>query len=146
MRVEHTEVIEAPVADVWKAFEDPSVFQQWQTNLLEYEQLEGSFTKVGGVARMKAKQVGTTNELTVTVVERDARKRMVKYHYEGAQAPFEILNRFRALDGGGTEWTATLDVQLSLLTRALGPVLKPLANELVKGNGKNFREWCEAQL
>ena len=146
MKLEHREVIDAPVGAVWKAFEDPEVIAQWQSNLLEFEQLEGSFTKVGGVARMKAKQVGMTNEMTVTVLERDARKRMVKYHYDGAQAPFEIRNTFKALGDGSTEWTAALDVKLSLLTKALGPVLKPLANEFIKGNGKSFRAWCEAEL
>lgn len=146
MKLEHREVIDAPVGAVWKAFEDPEVIAQWQSNLLEFEQLEGSFTKVGGVARMKAKQVGMTNEMTVTVLERDARKRMVKYHYEGAQAPFEIRNTFKSLRDGSTEWTAALDVKLSLLTQALGPVLKPLANEFIKGNGKSFRAWCEAEL
>ena len=66
MKVEHTEVIEHPAAEVFKAFEDPAVIAAWQKNMLEFEQVKGSFQKKGGVARMKVKQVGMTNDLTVT--------------------------------------------------------------------------------
>lgn len=146
MKVEHVEIINAPVKAVFKAFEDPEVIAAWQDNLLEFEVVKGSFRRKGGVVRMKARQVGLTSDLTVTVLERDARKFKVKYGYEGAQAPFEIANSFVKTGDGGTEWTAVLDLKLNLLTRALGPVLKPLASELVKNNGKNFRAWCEAEL
>lgn len=146
MKVEHTEVIERPVAEVFKAFEDPEVIAAWQDNMLEFEQLEGSFQKKGGVARMKVKQVGMTNDLTVTVVDRDAKKHTVKYHYDGAQLPFTISNTFKSDGNGGTEWTAVLEAKLSILTKALGLALKSLAGELVKGNGKHFRAWCEAEL
>lgn len=146
MKVSHTEVIEGKPADIFKAFEDPDVILAWQGSILEFEQLRGKFNRKGGVAHMKAQQVGFTSDLTVTTLERDGRKRMVRYGYEGAQAPFEILNTFTNAGDGTTEWTAELDVKLNLLTRALGPVLKPLASELVKGNGKSFRIWCEDNL
>lgn len=146
MKVQHTEVIEAQTAEVFRAFEDPDVIAAWQDNLLEFEMIEGSFQKKGGVAHMKVKQVGMTNDLTVTVVERDARKHTVKYHYEGAQAPFTIANTFTSLGDGQTEWTAVLEAKLPLIAKALELALKPLASELVKNNGKHFRAWCEAEL
>lgn len=146
MKVQHTEVIEGQVSEIFKAFEDPEVIAAWQDNMLEFEMLKGSFQKKGGVARMKVKQVGMTNDVTVTVTERDARKHMVKYHYEGAQAPFTITNTFDDLGDGTTEWTAVLEAKLPLLARALEIALKPLASELVKGNGRNFRAWCEEEL
>lgn len=146
MKVEHTEVIAAEVAAVFPAFEDPEVIAAWQDNLLEFEQVKGSFQKKGGVAMMKVKQVGMTNDLTVTVLERDAKKFSVKYGYEGAQLPFTITNKFVDLGDGTTEWTAVLEAKLSLLTKALGVALKPLAGELVKNNGKHFRAWCESEL
>lgn len=146
MKVSHTEVIEGRPADIFRAFEDPEVILAWQDSILEFEQLKGKFNTKGGVAYMKAQQVGFTSDLTVTTIARDGRKRMVQYRYEGAQAPFEILNTFTNVGDGTTEWTAELDVKLNLLTKALGPVLKPLAGELVKSNGKNFRTWCEANL
>lgn len=146
MKVEHTEVIEGQVAEIFRAFEDPEVIAAWQDNMLEFELIEGSFQEQGGVARMKVKQVGITNDVTVTVIKRDAKKHMVAYHYEGAQAPFTITNNFTDLGDGTTEWTAVLEAKLPLLAKALEIALKPLAGELVKGNGRNFRAWCEEEL
>lgn len=146
MKVQHTEVIAAPVAEVFPAFEDPEVIAAWQDNLLEFELVKGSFQRKGGIARMKVKQVGMTNDLTVTVLDRDAKKYKVRYGYEGAQAPFTISNSFVDLGDGTTEWTAVLEAKLPLLARALEIALKPLAGELVKNNGKHFRAWCEAEL
>lgn len=146
MKVKHTEVIERPVADVFKAFEDPDVIAAWQDNMLEFEMKKGSFQKKGGVAHMKIRQVGMTNDLTVEVIERDARKHTVTYHYDGAQAPFTIANSFDDLGDGTTEWTAVLDARIPLLAKALELALKPLASNLVKNNGTNFRVWCEENL
>jgi uncharacterized protein YndB with AHSA1/START domain len=146
MKVEHTEVIAKPVEAVFPAFEDPEVIAAWQDNMLEFEQLEGSFQEEGGVARMKVKQVGMTNDMTVTVLDRDESKFAVKYGYKGAQAPFTISNSFVDLGDGTTEWTAVLEAKLPLLAKALEIALKPLAGELVKNNGKHFRAWCEAEL
>lgn len=146
MKVEHTEVIDRPIAAVWKLFEAADRFVEWQGNLLEFEVTEGRYDRVGGVAEMRVKQTGMTNDMTATVLERDARRHTVTYGYEGAQAPFEIANSFRSTDGGGTEWTAVLDLKLNFLTRALAPVLKPLASDLVKNNGREFREFCESEL
>ncbi|MFT4050401.1 MAG: SRPBCC family protein [Solirubrobacterales bacterium] len=146
MKVQHTEVLKGSADEIFSAFEDPEVIAAWQDNLLEFEQVKGSFQKKGGVAQMKVRQVGMTNDLTVTVLDRDAKKFRVKYGYEGAQAPFEIANTFIDLGDGTTEWTAVMDVKLNLLTKALGPVLKPLANELVKGNGKSFGAWCASEF
>ena len=146
MKVEHTEVIEQPAAEFFKAFDDPAVISAWEVNVLEFEQVKGSFQKKGGVARMKVKQVGMTNDLTVTVVERDAKKHTVTYHYDGAQLPFTIANSFVDIGDDTTQWTAVLEAKLSFLTKALGLALKPLASELIKGNGRHFRTWCEAEL
>jgi hypothetical protein len=106
--------------------------------------LEGEFTKVGGIAAMKVKETGIDTTLTAKVLSRNARKYEVTYGYKGAPAPFEIANTFRAADGG-TEWTAVLDLKLNLLTKALEPILKPLASQLVKNNGRGFKAYMEAR-
>lgn len=141
----HTEVLPGAAAVVFAAFEDPDAIMAWQSDLLEFEVVKGAFNRNGGVARMLVKQAGIKTEMTATVAERRAPK-MVRYRYEGAQVPFEITNTFRDLDDGTTEWTAELDLKLGFVFKALGPVLKPIAKELVKRNGRNFRGWCEENL
>lgn len=146
MKVQHREVIQRQAAEIFEAFEDPEVIAQWQANMLEFKQLEGSFTEIGGVALMKTKNVGVTTDMTVTVLDRNPARCEVKYGYEGAQAPFTLANKFEDLGDGSTEWSVVLEAKLPLIAKALELALKPLASELVKNNGKHFRTWCEAEL
>lgn len=144
MKVEHTEVIDRPLAEVWEVFEDPEATVEWQGNLLEYEQVEGSPDKVGSISHQTVKNAGVTSVLTVELLERKAKK-LSRSYYEGAQAPFEVTNTFKELKDGSTEWKAVMDVKLNLLTKALGPVLKPIASELVKRNGRDFKQYVESR-
>ncbi len=146
MKAENTTTLKGAPAEVFAAFEDPEVIAQWQDNMLEFEQLEGSFQEAGGVARMQVRNAGLTQDMTVTVVERDARKFKVKYHYDGAQVPFTIANSFKDNGDGTTEWKAVLDAKIPLIAKALELALKPLANKLVGDNGKNFGAWCDENL
>lgn len=141
----HTEVLKGHAAEVFAAFEDPDVIIAWQSDLLEIEIVKGAFNRKGGVARMLVKQAGIKTEMTAEVVERKAPS-MARYRYEGAQAPFEVTNSFRDLGDGRTEWTSELDLKLGFVFKPLGPVLRPIANELVKRNGRNFKGWCEENL
>lgn len=143
MKVDHSETLKGNAAEVFAAFEDPEVIAAWQTNMLEFEQLEGEFNEQGGVARMKVKQMEMTNDMTVKVIERDAKKFIVKYSYDGAQAPFTILNTFSDNGDGTTEWTAVLEAKISRLLKPLELALKPLAGKLVSDNGKNYSAWCD---
>lgn len=146
MKVRHTETLNGEVEAVFTAFEDPEVIAAWQDNLLEFEMLEGAFNEKGGVAHMKVKQMEMTNDLTVKVVDRDAKKYTVKYSYDGAQAPFTISNTFTDNGDGTTEWNAELEAKISRLLKPLELALKPLAGKLVGDNGKNFGAWCAENL
>ena len=144
MKVEHVEIIDSPIESVWAAFEDTDAMVEWQGNLLEYEQVEGSPDKPGAISHQTVKNAGMTSVLTVTLLERKAPK-LSRSRYEGAQAPFEVTNTFRQQKDGSTEWVAVMDVKLNLLTKALGPVLKPIAQELVKRNGRDFKQYVESR-
>lgn len=142
MKVEHVEVIDRSVDVVWAAFEDTDAMVEWQGNLLKYEQVEGSPDRPGAVSHQTVKNAGVKSVLTVTLLERNPPK-MSRSRYEGAQAPFEVTNTFTAQKDGSTGWLAVMDVKLNLLTKALGPVLKPIAQELVKRNGRDFKRYVE---
>lgn len=144
MKVDHTEVIDRPVDEVWTLFEDPHAMVEWQGNLLEHAYVEGSPDKPGAISHQTVKNAGVTSVLTVTLLEREPQK-LSRSRYEGAQAPFEVTNTFSARKDGSTEWHAEMDVKLNLLTKALGPVLKPIAQELVKRNGRDFKQYVESR-
>jgi hypothetical protein len=55
-----------------------------------------------------------------------------------------VTNTFTALGDDSTEWLAVMDLKLNLLTKALGPVLKPVMTELIKRNGRDFKHYVES--
>jgi hypothetical protein len=130
-------VIERPLDEVWAAFDDPDAMVEWQGNLVAYEQVSDD------VSRQTVRNAGINQELTVTLLEHEAPS-LAKSRYEGAQVPFEVTNTFTALGDDSTEWLAVMDLKLNLLTKALGPVLKPVMTELIKRNGRDFKHYVES--
>lgn len=137
MKAEHRVVIDRPIEEVWAVFDDPDAMVEWQDNLISFEEVSES------VSLQTVRNAGINQELTVTLLEYEAPV-LAKSRYEGAQAPFEVTNTFTAIDDGSTEWLAVMDLKLNLLTKALGPVLKPVMNELVKRNGRDFKNYVES--
>lgn len=137
MKAEHRVVIDRPIEEVWAVFDDPDAMVEWQDNLISFEEVSES------ISLQTVRNAGINQELTVTLLEYEAPV-LAKSRYEGAQAPFEVTNTFTAIDDGSTEWLAVMDLKLNLLTKALGPVLKPVMNELVKRNGRDFKNYVES--
>jgi uncharacterized membrane protein len=136
LKAEHRVVIERPLDEVWAAFDDPDAMVEWQGNLVAYEQVSDD------VSLQTVRNAGINQELTVTLLEHVAPS-LAKSRYDGAQVPFEVTNTFTALGDDSTEWLAVMDLKLNLLTRALGPVLKPVMTELIKRNGRDFKNYVE---
>jgi uncharacterized membrane protein len=137
LKAEHRVVIDRPIETVWAVFDDPEAMVEWQGNLLSHEKFSDS------ISRQKVRNAGITQELTVTLLESEPPV-MTKSLYEGAQVPFEVTSTFTPVGEGSTEWHALMDLKLSLLTKALGPVLKPVMLELIKRNGRDFKAYVEA--
>ena len=138
MKAEHRVTIDRPIEEVWEVFEDTEAMVEWQGNLLSYEQVSD------GVSLQTVRNAGMNQELTVKLLERKAPK-LSKSRYDGAQVPFEVTNTFVAVDDNSTEWCAEMDLKLNLLTKALGPVLKPVMMDLIKRNGRDFKSYVESQ-
>jgi uncharacterized membrane protein len=144
MKVSHTVVIECPLETVWELFDNVENMLEWQDELQSYEMVEGEPGEIGSVRSQTIKQMGVTQRLTATLLEREPPHRAAM-HYEGAQAPFTAYDEFTDLGDGTTEWSSTLDVKLGMLQKPLELVIKPLASDLVKRNGRNFKEFCESR-
>jgi uncharacterized membrane protein len=138
LKAEHRVVIDRPLEEVWAVFDDPDAMVEWQGNLVSYEEVSD------GVSLQTVRNAGMNQELTVTLLEHEP-PMLAKSRYEGAQVPFEVTNTFTAVDDDSTEWVAVMDLKLNLLTKALGPVLKPVMTELIKRNGRDFKQYAEAQ-
>lgn len=143
MVVEHSIEIEKPYDEVWAIFDDPSLQPEWLGMMKSWEQVEGDGNHKGAVHAVVFTRDSGDTELTVTVL--DYAEGMVKARYEGMQLPFELTSRFEEVDADTTRWSAHIDVKLSLLTKALGPVLKGPLGDLAEQMGDDFKTYVEAQ-
>ncbi|MGH2907437.1 MAG: SRPBCC family protein [Solirubrobacterales bacterium] len=144
MVVEHAVVVDRPLDEVWAVFDDPKLQLEWDDNLLTYEQIEGKGNSEGAVQQLTYKRGDGETVLTATVLERSTKKLMVT-RYEGMQLPFTITSTFRAIDDDSSEWHAEIEVKLSLLTKALGAVLKGPMTEMAQNMGDGFKKYVESR-
>lgn len=144
MEVEHVTVIEKPIEAVWEAFDDPDLLVEWQTRLIDYEQIEGAADEIGSVSKQTIKRSSGDIELTVTLLDRRDGE-FSQSRYEGMQLPFTISNTFTAVDDDTTEWHVVVDVRLNLMQKALGPVLKGPLTDLAEKNGEDFKKFVEGR-
>lgn len=141
MVVEYSIEIEKPFDEVWAVFDDPSLQPEWLEMMKSFEQVKGDGNAKGAVQKVVFVRDSGDTSLTVTIL--DYAEGLVKARYEGMQLPFELTSRFDAVDDDTTRWTAHIDVKLSLLTKALGPVLKGPLGDLAEQMGNDFKNYME---
>lgn len=143
MVVTESIVIERPFDEVWAVFDDPSLQPEWLGMMTSFEQVSGEGNSRGAVQSVVFERSSGETELTVTVL--DYAEGRVKARYEGMQLPFELTSQFVAIDDDSTEWECEIDVKLSLLTKALGPVIKGSLSDLAAQMGSDFKSYCESR-
>ena len=144
MKAEHAIQIERPLDQVWALFDDPAAQADWLHMVKSFEQVKGKGNEKGAVQKVVFERSSGDTELTVTIIDRQAPDRLVA-RYEGMQVPFELTSSFAAVDDDTTEWHAVIDVKLSLLTKALGPVIKPAVSDLAQQMGRDFKAYVESR-
>lgn len=144
MVVEASVVIDRPLDDVWAVFDDPDQQVSWNSDLLEYEPVSGKPGSTGSVSRLTFKRGDGETVLTETIQERKAPQKVVAV-YEGMQLPFYLTSNFRAVDDNTTEWSASIEVKLNLMQKALGPLLKGTMTDMAQKMGDDFKAYCESK-
>jgi uncharacterized protein YndB with AHSA1/START domain len=141
--VKHSIEINKPFDEVWAVFDDPELQPKWLGMMKSIEQVKGKGNAKGAVQKVVFTRDSGDAELTVTVLE--YKEGHLKTRYEGLQLPFELTSDFTAIDDDTTEWAAEIDVQLGLLTRALGPVLKGSLGGFAEDMGDDFKKYVESR-
>lgn len=143
MVVTESIVIDRPFGEVWAVFDNPSLQPEWLEMMSSFEQVSGDGNSRGAVQRVIFQRSSGETELTVTVLESSEGR--VKARYEGMQLPFELTSTFHELEDDTTEWECEIDVKLSLLTKALGPVIKGSLSDLAEQMGSDFKTYVESK-
>jgi uncharacterized membrane protein len=142
MIVEHSVKINKPFDEVWAIFDDPSLQPEWLEMMTSFKQAKGKGNAKGAVQKVTFKRDSGETELTVTILDHDPSGEVVA-RYEGMQLPFVLSSKFSPLDEDTTEWSAEIEVKLSLIQKALGPVLKGAMGGIAEDMGSDFKKYVE---
>ncbi len=143
MQVDHRVDVAADPAAVWDVLGDPSLMPEWFTKLENFEALKGDGTKKGDRYQLEYPRNDGPLVLSVEVLSVDAPHGHV-HRFEGFQVPFTITSTIET-DGNGSVWDASIEVKLSLVQRALGPVIKNYLDGFAREMGDDFRTYVESK-
>lgn len=143
MIVDHSIIIDKPFDEVWGVFDDPSLQPKWLGMMKSFKQVKGKGNEKGAVQKVVFTRDSGDTELTVTILDHNPSGQVVA-RYEGMQLPFVLTSNFVDLDDDSTEWAAEIEVKLSLLQKALTPVLKGAMGDLAKQMGSDFKKYVES--
>ncbi|MGK2878638.1 MAG: SRPBCC family protein [Solirubrobacterales bacterium] len=144
MIVDHSIIIDRPFDLVWGVFDDPSLQPEWLDMMKSFEQVKGKGNEKGAVQKVVFARESGDTELTVTILDHDPAGQVVA-EYEGMQLPFILTSNFVELEDDTTEWAAEIEVKLSFIQKALGPILKGAMGDLAKEMGSDFKKHVESQ-
>ena len=144
MVVDHSITIDKPFDEVWSVFNDPELQPEWLDIMTSFEQVKGKGNAKGAVQKVVFARDSGDTELTVTILDHDASGQVVA-RYDGMQLPFILSSKFSPIDEDTTEWSAEIEVKLSLIQKALGPVLKGAMGGIASDMGSDFKKYVESQ-
>lgn len=143
MEIVHEVPVDSDPAAVWDVLKDPSLMPEWFEKLENFKAIKGDGTKKGDRYSVEYTRDSGPLELTVEVQNVDAPHGHV-HRFEGFQVPFTISSDITE-DGETSIWTATIEVKLSLMQKALGPVIKNYLDGLAREMGDGFKQYVESR-
>lgn len=103
MKVQTQVLIDADVATVWRAFDNPDNMRRWQPNLKSFTHKSGEPGQPGAVAELLYDEKGRDVLLTETITER-REPDFLAATYESDWGTTVIVNHFEKMGGRQTRW------------------------------------------
>lgn len=143
MQIDHMVPVDADPAAVWDVLRDPSLMPDWFEKLENFKAVKGDGTSKGDRYSVEYARDSGPLELRAEVVQVNAPTSHV-HRFEGFQVPFTITSSIED-DGDGSIWHASIEVKLSLMQKALGPVIKNYLDGLARDMGDGFKQYVESR-
>lgn len=142
MKLNFEVVIDASLRDVWAAFADTRNMDRWQQNFLSYTQKSGAPGQPGSIAEITYDENGRKVVLTETITERreDA---FLAAGYESSHGSTLIVNRFEAVDGSTTRWTAWCNFRFRGVMKLMSLFLGGSIRKRTEGDMQRFKLMVE---
>lgn len=143
-QVEHTITINRPVGEVFRLVADFRNDPQWQKDVAEVHQTEGS-TRIGTMVTEKRNlRVWTWRlDLNVDVVDYQPNKLI---EIKGVIGQFPVLGRYEfSFSRGTTQFTQSLDIRMGFLYGLFSPFLRGAVLRRTKTSMEALKQLLEAR-
>lgn len=144
MKIERSVDVARGADDVWAVLRDPALMPDWFEKLDNFVALAGDGMNPGDRYSIEYVRDSGPVGLEVEVIEVEEPDGHV-HRFEGLPVAFTIASELIEIDDGSTTWTATIEVKLSLIQRALGPVIKGYLDDLAGDMAEGFKSYVEEQ-
>jgi carbon monoxide dehydrogenase subunit G len=143
VKIERSVEVARPHDEVWAVLREPALMPAWFNSLENFATVLGDGTQAGDKYTIDYMRESGSTRLSVEVLEVDEPDGHV-HLFKGLPVAFSITSRLSG-DGSTTVWSATIEVKLSLVQRALGPVIKGTLDGLADDMSESFKQYVEAQ-
>ena len=136
-------VLEKPIDEVWRAFDDSENLKLWMPTLKEYQHLSGAPGQPGATSRLTFFENGRSIVMDETIVGRrepfDLTLRLDTEH--GAT---DVVHRLESVPGGQTKWTLDAEFAFKGFSRFLAPLFRGVIRKRLHEDCNRFKEKLEA--
>ena len=137
--------IHKPLAEVWKAFDDPQNMKNWQPSLTSLEQVSGTQGQPDAVSKLTFQENGREFSLIEKVTYREEPLRLDRV-YENNFADNIMRNTFIEQGDDQTLWMVETEFAFkTFLMRILGPLKKKNFVARTQKDMERFKEMVESQ-
>lgn len=136
-------VLERPIADVWRAFDNPENMSRWQPTLESFEPVSGTPGQPGAVSRLTYLEGKRQMVLVETITARREPGHFAGT-YDSGMAINRMVNHFIALDTGRTHWKIECEFVFSGVWRLLTPFFRAPIERRTRTDVERFKECLEA--
>lgn len=144
MELEQSVSIGREQGDVWEVLRAPALMPEWFDKLGNFAAVEGDGTGQGDRYTIDYLRDSGPVGLSVDVLEVDEQVGHV-HRFSGLPVAFTIASRLSSAGDRATLWTATIEVRLSLVQRALTPVIKGYLDDLSGHMAEGFKTYVEGR-
>jgi len=137
--------INRPLADVWKAFDNPQNMSKWQPTLVDFETIRGAQGQPGAVSKLTYEENGRQFHLMEKVMYRDEPNRLDGV-YENNFADNTVKNTFIEQSPDETLWVVETKYKFkTFIMRILGRIMKKNFVARAQRDMERFKEMVESQ-
>ena len=136
-------LINQPLADVWKAFDNLENMTRWQPSLISFEPISGTPGQPGTISKLTYEEGGREFSLIERITHREEPNRLDGV-YENSFADNIVRNRFIDQGKDQTLWVMETEYTFkTLLMKIVGPLRKKNFVARTQRDMERFREVAE---